>query len=89
MIDNASQDESVAWLKEQNGIRLVCNEENKGFPAGCNQGMAMAEQGNDILLLNSDTIVTPRWLENLQTALYPSAFSAMPQKHPERHYLSH
>ena len=70
VIDNASQDESVELLKEQTDIRLVCNEENRGFPAGCNQGMAMAEQGNDILLLNSDTIVTPRWLENLQTALY-------------------
>lgn len=70
VIDNASQDGSVEWLKEQTDIRLVCNEENRGFPAGCNQGMAMAEQGNDILLLNSDTIVTPRWLENLQIALY-------------------
>lgn len=70
VIDNASQDESVEWLKEQTDIRLVCNEKNRGFPAGCNQGMAMAEQGNDILLLNSDTIVTPRWLENLQIALY-------------------
>lgn len=70
VIDNASQDESVEWLKNQEDIRLVRNKENRGFPAGCNQGMALAEPGNDILLLNSDTIVTPRWLDNLQTALY-------------------
>lgn len=70
VIDNASQDASVAWLKRQKDIRLICNKENRGFPAGCNQGMEIAEAGNDILLLNSDTIVTPRWLENLQIALY-------------------
>ena len=70
VIDNASQDASVAWLKRQKDIELVCNKENKGFPGGCNQGMELAEDGNDILLLNSDTIVTPRWLENMQTALY-------------------
>lgn len=70
VIDNASQDESLEWLKSQEDIKLVCNKENRGFPAGCNQGMKLAELGNDILLLNSDTIVTPRWLENLQTALY-------------------
>lgn len=70
VIDNASQDESVDWLRNQEDIRLVCNKENRGFPAGCNQGMELAEPGNDILLLNSDTVVTPRWLENLQTALY-------------------
>lgn len=70
VIDNASQDASVAWLKRQKDIKLVCNKENKGFPGGCNQGMELAEEGNDILLLNSDTIVTPRWLENMQIALY-------------------
>lgn len=70
VIDNASKDASVAWLKRQKDVRLICNKENKGFPAGCNQGMEIAEAGNDILLLNSDTIVTPRWLENLQIALY-------------------
>ena len=51
----------------------ICNKENKGFPGGCNQGMELAEEGNDILLLNSDTIVTPRWLENMQIALYSEA----------------
>lgn len=70
VVDNYSKDESVAWLKAQNDIKLICNAENKGFPAGCNQGLAMAEQDNDMLLLNSDTIVTPNWLKNLQTALY-------------------
>lgn len=70
VVDNASKDASAAWLKRQKDIKLIINKENKGFPGGCNQGMVAAEQGNDILLLNSDTIVTPNWLENLQKALY-------------------
>lgn len=70
VVDNASQDDSVTWLQAQNDLKLILNTENKGFPVGCNQGMAIAEAGNDLLLLNSDTIVTPRWLENMQRALY-------------------
>lgn len=73
VVDNASSDASAAWLKKQKNIRLILNDENKGFPAGCNQGMEIAAEGNDILLLNSDTIVTPRWLVNLQQALRSSA----------------
>lgn len=73
VVDNASADASPAWLKRQGDVKLIINEDNKGFPAGCNQGMELAEDGNDILLLNSDVIVTPRWLVNLQQALYSSA----------------
>lgn len=70
VVDNASKDTSVGWLKRQKGIKLIANKENKGFPAGCNQGIAVAEPGNDILLLNSDIVVTPNWLRNLRIALY-------------------
>lgn len=68
VIDNASKDGSVEWLRKQNDIRCIYNNENLGFPKGCNQGMAIAE-GTEILLLNSDVIVTPRWLEQLKRAL--------------------
>lgn len=70
VVDNHSDDGTVEWLRAQPDIRLIENEENRGFPAGCNQGIAAAEPDTDILLLNNDTMVTPRWLENLQTALY-------------------
>ena len=72
VIDNGSQDESVAWLKQQTDINLVCNQENTGFPGGCNQGLLRA-RGGDILLLNSDTVVTPRWLKQLHKALHSAA----------------
>ena len=70
VVDNASTDGSLAWLREQIDIKLIANTENVGFPAGCNQGMKAAEPGNDLLLLNSDIIVTAHWLDNLQQALY-------------------
>ncbi len=71
VIDNASKDGSVSWLKKQADVKLICNKTNKGFPKGCNQGLAVAK-GSELLLLNSDTIVTKNWLTNLRTALYSS-----------------
>ncbi len=65
VVDNGSRDGSLAYLRAQPDVRLIENGENRGFPAACNQGMRAAAKGNDLLLLNSDTIVTPHWLENL------------------------
>lgn len=70
VVDNASEDGSVAWLKQQTDLKLRCNQTNAGFPAACNQGIAMAEADSDILLLNSDTLVPENALEYLQMALY-------------------
>lgn len=71
VVDNASTDGSSQWIAQQPDIRAIFNTENKGFPGGCNQGLAIAK-GDDLLLLNSDVIVTPRWLEQLKKALYSS-----------------
>lgn len=67
--DNNSIDGTIEWLKEQDDIRVIFNEDNKGFPVGCNQGIEIAN-GENILLLNNDIIVTPNWLDNLNKALY-------------------
>ena len=69
VVDNASTDATPDWLREQTDVRSLFNVENAGFPKGCNQGMAIA-RGTEILLLNSDTIVTAHWLDNLLRALY-------------------
>ncbi|VYU41755.1 Chondroitin synthase [Clostridium tertium] len=71
VVDNHSTDGTVEWLKTQNDIRVIYNKENLGFPKGCNQGISIAT-GEEILLLNNDTIVTPKWLENLKECLYSS-----------------
>jgi GT2 family glycosyltransferase/trans-aconitate methyltransferase len=72
VIDNASHDGSVKWLREQTDIVLIENQENVGFPAGCNQGIAASIPENDIMLLNSDTIVMPNAMFTLRMGLYDS-----------------
>jgi O-antigen biosynthesis protein len=71
IVDNHSTDGTVEWLKQQNNIKVIFNNENLGFPKGCNQGIEIAT-GENILLLNNDTIVTKSWLDNLLTCLYSS-----------------
>ncbi|MDR3596482.1 glycosyltransferase [Clostridium sp.] len=70
IVDNNSTDGTREWLKEQSDIKLILNNENIGFPKGCNLGIEAAEKDNDILLLNNDTKVTPGWLYNLKKCLY-------------------
>lgn len=47
---------------------ILRNEQRIGFAASVNRGMR--ESARDVVLLNSDTIVTPRWLEKLIDAAY-------------------
>lgn len=70
IVDNNSTDGTREWLKEQNDIKLILNDENVGFPKGCNLGIDASEKDNDILFLNNDTKATPRWLDNLKICLY-------------------
>lgn len=70
VVDNASEDGSVEWLRQQTDIKLIENSVNAGYPAGCNQGIRLAEPESDIFLLNNDTIVTPNSLFWLRMGLY-------------------
>lgn len=70
VVDNASSDGIVEWIKEQKDIKFICNKDNKGFPYGCNQGIKIAEPENDIFLLNNDTIVFPNAIFWLRMGLY-------------------
>ncbi|MDR1969711.1 MAG: glycosyltransferase, partial [Burkholderiaceae bacterium] len=74
VIDDASPEpELSAWLRgfasTDNRITLLNNEENLGFVATVNRGMALSEH-NDVLLLNSDTEVAPGWLDRIRAAAY-------------------
>ena len=53
---------------EFDGATILRNEMRKGFVASVNRGMRVAE--GDVVLLNSDTLVTPRWIEKLIAAAY-------------------
>ena len=72
IVDNNSTDGTVEWIKEQKDIKYILNKENKGFPAGCNQGIEIANKNNDIFLLNNDTIIMPNSIFNLRMGLYSS-----------------
>ena len=70
IVDNNSTEDVKEYLKSQKDIILKLNDENYGFPKGCNIGIDLANKENDILLLNNDTIVTTNWLKNLKECLY-------------------
>ena len=70
VIDNNSVDDTPIWLKTQTDIKYILNNKNKGFPAGCNQGINLAEETNDIFLLNNDTVIMPNSIFNLRMGLY-------------------
>jgi GT2 family glycosyltransferase len=71
LVDNGSTDGTVAWLSQQSDIKLIRNDFNRGFAAACNQGAAIAS-GDQILLLNNDTIVSHRWLSVMLQCLHSS-----------------
>lgn len=71
LIDNASSDDTPAWLtqlsQEQPRVRVQLNTTNTGFARGCNQGLQLA-QGEYVMVLNNDILVTHGWLARLLTA---------------------
>lgn len=70
VVDNASSDGSVEYLRTLDWITLVENHENRGFPGGCNDGIAVADKENDIYLLNSDTLMPYNAFFWLKMGLY-------------------
>ncbi len=61
--DNASTDDSLAFLKEHfPDVRIVQHEENGGYAKGYNDALRQIE-ANIFVLLNSDVEVTPNWLQ--------------------------
>lgn len=68
VIDNASENESVSMIRFAfPDLKLIENNENKGFTGGNNQGIniAMAEGTDYVWLLNNDTVVEIDTLSNL------------------------
>jgi GT2 family glycosyltransferase len=59
VVDNASGDGTTDMVREQfPSVRLIANDENRGFAAGSNQAIR-ATQAPFVLLLNPDTEVLP------------------------------
>jgi GT2 family glycosyltransferase len=72
VVENGSTDGSREYLEALAGrdarVTVIANEENRGFPAACNQGLEAAK-GDCLVLLNSDTLVAPGWLARLRSHL--------------------
>ncbi|MFN3420248.1 MAG: glycosyltransferase [Armatimonadota bacterium] len=68
IVDNGSTDGSRRYLNElvrkHRNVKVVLNERNIGAPAGRNCGLAVAD-GDFLVFLDSDTVVTEGWLERL------------------------
>ena len=72
VIDDASSDSRVpellrSWAIENPKRHLIEQRENRGFVHTANTGLLNTE--GDVVLLNSDTEVTPGWLEALSRCL--------------------
>ncbi len=74
VIDDASDDPEVAAvfgdfaLDRRPDTTLIRHEHNEGFVASVNEAFRMTD--GDVVILNSDTEVPPRWLDQLRTVAY-------------------
>ena len=83
LINDGSPDRDLVTYCRQLGtekkFRLIEHPENRGFVASVNEGIA-ALGDRDVIILNSDTEVPPRWIERLLAAAEgcPNAASITP-----------
>lgn len=74
MIDDQSPDAEVYPYMQSmagEGIVVLQNEENQGFSGTINRGLSYS--GRDVILLNSDTIVTKNWVDKIVACAYSDA----------------
>ena len=64
VVDDGSSDATQQRLAGVAGILATRNAQNLGFIGSCNAGAALA-QGEYVLFLNNDTVVTAGWLDAL------------------------
>jgi GT2 family glycosyltransferase len=69
VVDNASTDDTLSWLREVElsgllPLKVIANPHNAGFAAANNQA-ARSARGDVVVFLNNDTVVAPGWLERL------------------------
>lgn len=72
LINDNSPDERIKIYldgQQKENVIIIHNSENKGFSNNINIGIAQSKT-RDVLLLNSDTVVTENWLEKIVKCAY-------------------
>lgn len=72
LINDCSTDERILPYirsEEAENIIVIDNEANAGFSNNVNKGMLYSED-RDVILLNSDTIVTENWIDKIVACAY-------------------
>ena len=67
-VDNGSGESNFRYMKELVELEniphlIIRNSENLGFISAINEGLIVSN--NDVVLLNNDVIVSPRWLSKM------------------------
>ena len=77
VVDNNSQDDTVAQVRAFGGARIVALASNTGFAHGCNVGVALS-RAPWVLFLNDDAVLQSQYLAELVNTLTrnPQAASA-------------
>ncbi len=68
VVDNNATDEIKEWLQKNNEIKLICNEKEQNQVACYNKALTVSKD-NHKLLLESNFIATPFWLNQLMDEL--------------------
>lgn len=77
IINDCSPDERITafldTLEALDGVTVLTNTSNGGFTFSSNRGLRTVEQDEDAILLNSDTLPPPRWIDALRHTVYRAA----------------
>ncbi|MGR5120652.1 glycosyltransferase [Vibrio astriarenae] len=72
--DDCSPDDRVGKVldkyREMQNVTVVRHEKNLGYTRNINRAINHVDCDSDVLLLNSDTLVSEYWLRNMQVAAY-------------------
>lgn len=76
VVDNKSSPPVVEKLKKlcyKNSIKVIFNDFNYGFTYAVNQGIQVADDDSDIILMNNDALMKPGAVHAMQRAAYELA----------------
>lgn len=77
LVDNGSDNKVLTeYLKSLTNCKIIISDKNLGYSGGCNLALNDIKD-EDILLLNSDTIVYGNWLQNMHRTLYSNVMFGM------------